>query len=55
MERRLASEEQTDFLEFMRKMLQWRPEDRSDCNDIFFSEWLVADLIESGQIVRDDE
>nr|POE71817.1 serine/threonine-protein kinase srpk [Quercus suber] len=53
MEKRLASEVKTDFLEFMRKMLKWKPEDRSDCNDIFFSEWLVADLIESGQIVRD--
>lgn len=38
----------------MRKMLQWKPEDRSGWKDIFFDEWLLADLIESGEIVRED-
>jgi serine/threonine-protein kinase SRPK3 len=37
----------------MRKMLHWKPEDRSGWQDIFFDEWLLADLIESGEIVRD--
>ncbi|KAM3416881.1 hypothetical protein BST61_g8469 [Cercospora zeina] len=55
MEKRLSSKEQADFLDFITKMLQWKPEDRGDCNGIFFSEWLVADLIESGQIVRDEQ
>lgn len=54
-EKRLAADGKADFLDFMRKMLQWKPEDRGNWDDVFFSEWLVADLIESGQIVRDDE
>ncbi|KAF2215355.1 hypothetical protein CERZMDRAFT_110054 [Cercospora zeae-maydis SCOH1-5] len=54
MEKMLSSKDKADFLDFMKKVLQWRPEDRSDCNDIFFSEWPVADLIESGQIVREE-
>ncbi|KAK4495633.1 hypothetical protein PRZ48_012901 [Zasmidium cellare] len=54
-ERRLSGNEKAHFLAFMRKMLQWKPEDRSDWNDVFFSEWLVADLIESGHIGRDDD
>lgn len=38
----------------MRKMLQWKPEDRSDIQDIFMDEWLLADLIETGEVVRED-
>ncbi|GAB7354241.1 hypothetical protein MBLNU459_g4778t2 [Dothideomycetes sp. NU459] len=53
-EKRLLGEDKEQFLTFMRKMLQWKPEDRSDCQDVFFDEWLLADLIESGEIVRDD-
>lgn len=41
-------------LTFMRKMLKWRPEDRGNCQEVFFDEWLLADLIESGQIVREE-
>jgi serine/threonine-protein kinase SRPK3 len=31
-------------------MLQWKPEDRSDIQDIFMDEWLLADLIEAGEV-----
>jgi len=37
----------------MRKMLKWKPEERGDCHDVFWDEWLLADLIESGEVVRD--
>lgn len=36
-------------------MLQWKPEDRNDWDDVFFLERLVADLIESGHIGRDND
>jgi len=60
-ESRLQSEEQGEeqgeekalFLTFMRKMLQWKPEDRKGIRDIIQDEWLLADLIEGGQVVRD--
>jgi serine/threonine-protein kinase SRPK3 len=52
-EQRLSGEDKKSFLTFMRKMLHWKPEDRSGWQDIFFDEWLLADLIESGEIVRD--
>lgn len=39
----------------MRKMLQWDPEDRQDSESIYWDEWLLADLIESGEIVREDQ
>ncbi|CAD0083647.1 unnamed protein product, partial [Aureobasidium vineae] len=53
-EQRLSGVDRKKFLTFMRKMLHWKPEDRSGWQDIFFDEWMVADLIESGEIVRDD-
>ncbi|CAD0114711.1 unnamed protein product, partial [Aureobasidium uvarum] len=53
-EQRLSGADKKKFLTFMRKMLRWKPEDRSGWQDIFFDEWMVADLIESGEIVRDD-
>lgn len=49
-ELRLEGREKRLFLHFLRKMLQWRPEDRSGLHDIFFDEWLLADLIESGAL-----
>ncbi|KAK5745971.1 hypothetical protein LTR17_001101 [Elasticomyces elasticus] len=51
-EQRLEGEEKRMFLSLMRKILQWRPEDRPSCEEIFFDEWLCADLIESGDVVR---
>ncbi|KAI5193501.1 hypothetical protein E4T38_09947 [Aureobasidium subglaciale] len=53
-EQRLSGEDKKNFLTIMRKMLSWKPEDRSGWQDIFFDEWLLADLIESGEIVRDE-
>ncbi|KAK6004806.1 hypothetical protein QM012_008668 [Aureobasidium pullulans] len=52
-EKRLSREDKKMFLSFMRKMLQWMPDQRSNWQDIFFDEWLLADLIQSGEIVRD--
>jgi hypothetical protein len=52
---RLQGNEKELFLAFLRKMLQWRPEDRSDIQDVFMDEWLLADLIESGEVVRQTE
>ena len=37
----------------MRKMLNWKPEDRKSIRDIIEDEWLLADLIESGEVVRE--
>lgn len=54
-EQRLEGSEKELFLTFMRKMLKWRPEDRGDCREVYFDEWLLADLIESGEIVADEE
>lgn len=39
---------------FMRKMLQWNPEDRHDSESLYWDEWLLADLIESGEVVTED-
>jgi serine/threonine-protein kinase SRPK3 len=46
----LEGQEKELFLKFFRKMLQWKPEDRSDIQDIFMDEWLLADLIEAGEV-----
>ncbi|KAK1809531.1 hypothetical protein LTR12_016093 [Friedmanniomyces endolithicus] len=51
-EARLQGEEKELFLNFMKKMLQWRPEDRKDIRDVFMDDWFLADLIESGEVVR---
>jgi len=36
-------------------MLQWRPEDRSSTVDLYNDEWLLADLINSGEVVVVDD
>ncbi|KAF2211073.1 hypothetical protein CERZMDRAFT_112879 [Cercospora zeae-maydis SCOH1-5] len=52
-EQRLHGEEKVKFLALMRKMLQWRPEDRSSIQDVYVDDWLFADLISSGEVVHD--
>jgi serine/threonine-protein kinase SRPK3 len=54
LEARLEGHEKELFLNFFRKMLQWKPEDRSDIRDIFMDEWLLADLIEAGEVVCEE-
>ncbi|RMZ01909.1 hypothetical protein D0860_07425 [Hortaea werneckii] len=54
MDQRLEGEEKAQFMTFMRKMLRWDPEDRQNSESIYWDEWLQADLIESGEIVRGD-
>ncbi|KAK5709190.1 hypothetical protein LTR17_020014 [Elasticomyces elasticus] len=49
-EQRLEAEEKQLFLTWLRKMLQWRPEDRASSQDVFFDEWLCADLLASGEV-----
>ena len=51
-ESRLQGREKASYLAFLRKMLQWKPEDRKSIRDIMADEWLLADLIESGEVVR---
>lgn len=53
MDQRLEGEEKQQFITFMRKMLQWNPEDRQDSEDVYWDEWLLADLMESGEVVRE--
>ncbi|KAH9822018.1 protein kinase [Teratosphaeria destructans] len=55
MDQRLEGEEKARFLEFMRKMLRWDPEERHDCDALYWDEWLLADLIESGEVVREGQ
>lgn len=52
-ESRLQAEEKEMFLTFLKKILQWKPEDRKSIRDIIEDEWLLADLIEDGQAVRE--
>ncbi|KAK1084007.1 hypothetical protein LTR33_002922 [Friedmanniomyces endolithicus] len=52
-EARLQGEEKDLFLTFMRKMLQWKPEDRKNLEEVFMDEWLLADLIEAGVVTCD--
>ncbi|TKA65862.1 hypothetical protein B0A55_07946 [Friedmanniomyces simplex] len=53
-EKRLEGPEKRQFLALMRKILKWRPEDRPSIKEIFFDEWLCADLIESGVVQQRD-
>ncbi|KAI9698895.1 MAG: hypothetical protein M1820_007316 [Bogoriella megaspora] len=55
LEHRLNGKEKKDFLAFMRKMLQWKPEDRGSYDDVFLDEWLLADLIEEGIVSPSEE
>jgi hypothetical protein len=52
-EARLQGEEKELFLVFIRKMLQWKPEDRCAIEDLFTDEWFCADLIRSGKVARE--
>lgn len=49
----MAGDEKKLFLDFLRKILQWKPEDRQDIRTVFMDEWLLADLIESGEVVQE--
>jgi hypothetical protein len=52
-ESRPKGEDKALFLKFMRKMLQWEPEDWGGIRDIIEDERLLTNLIESGQVVRE--
>ena len=54
MDQKLEGEEKQQFITFMRKMLQWNPEDRQDTEGIYWDEWFLADLIESREIGREN-
>jgi hypothetical protein len=51
-EQRLNGDEKAMFIAFLKAMLQWKPEDRSSLEDIFMDEWLLADVIKAGEVVR---
>ncbi|KAK4894618.1 hypothetical protein LTR27_007260 [Elasticomyces elasticus] len=53
LEQRFEGDEKQLFLTWIRKTLQWRPEDRANWKDVFFDKWLCADLLESGEMVDD--
>lgn len=38
----LQGEQQQLFLAFMRKMLQWRPEERSSARELLADQWLLS-------------
>ena len=50
MDQKLERDEKQQFIIFMRKMLQWNPEDRQDSEGLYWDEWLLADLIDSGEV-----
>lgn len=52
-EQRLQGKEKELFLTFFRKMLGWMPEDRKSITNTFMDEWLLDDLIKSGEVVRE--
>lgn len=54
MDQKLEGEEKQKFIAFMRKMLQWNPEDRQDNEGVYWDEWLLADLIESGEVGKEN-
>ena len=43
----LEGDEKVAFLGFMRKMLQWQPEDKAKADDLILDEWLLKDMIKS--------
>ncbi|PPJ57481.1 hypothetical protein CBER1_04388 [Cercospora berteroae] len=51
-EQRLQNKEKAQFLALMRKMLQWKAEDRCSMEDVYLDEWMMADVIASGEVVR---
>lgn len=40
----LEGQDKKGFLAFMRKMLQWRPEDRATAGEMFLDPWLNGGL-----------
>lgn len=53
MDQKLEGEEKRQFIGFMRKMCK-SPEDRQDSEGVYWDEWLLADLIESGDVGREN-
>lgn len=53
MEQRLEGEEKRLLIAFIKKMLWWDPEQRENSEDLYVDEWLLADLIASGEIVEE--
>lgn len=44
-EENLNREEKRQFLEFMRKMLKWRPEERSSAKELLQDTWLRSNTM----------
>jgi serine/threonine protein kinase len=42
-EKNLEGEEKVKFLSFIRRMLQWRPEDRASASELLQDPWLALE------------
>jgi non-specific serine/threonine protein kinase len=47
LEQRLVGEDKERFLQFIRKMLTWVPEERPTAEELIFDPWLMEGLFES--------
>jgi len=47
LERRLEGADKDGFLQFIRKMLCWVPEDRLTAKEVIFDPWLMEGLLDS--------
>ena len=46
LEPRLEGEDKEAFLDFLRKMLRWKPEERLTAGEVILDPWLLMDLFE---------
>jgi len=47
LERRLEGEDKDGFLQFIKKMLCWMPEERSTAGEVIFDPWLMEGLFDT--------
>ena len=47
LEHRLHEEDKEGFLQFIRKMLSWVPEERPTAEELIFDPWLMEELFDS--------
>jgi hypothetical protein len=49
LEGRLEGEDKIGFLQFIRKVLRWMPEERSSAEELIFDPWLMEGLFEPSE------